>query len=428
MITAVQTFMGDDCPHCAVPLTKLGDATPWCGACEWNLDHFPDNRAYTWFWRRVSRVDRREGFRSDRELAASTEALPIGGRTYHLLVGVSAMLLLAAVVLVAAGVWLIVGDPWLWPVVLGLVLICLGLALRPRLGRLKPLLKHGYLVERKHAPTLHRMIDRLATDLGAPRPDLVVFDLSWNAATARIGVRQTRVLILGVPLLLALTPQQMVALVGHELGHLKYEDSRRRLLLQPAATTFGRLASLVKPPRYAALLRRRINPFAPALLTWKLVGGTVFLFLWTMHAAVNVVISAQDRPIELRADRMAAQAAGTTAALEMFDVMAAISHLSGYVQRHVDKGQAAASWRRFMRGVYEREADLRPARRQLSIRTDASLFAAHPSPGRRYQWLSSQPEVPVGLLVEEAAGASIERELAPYAEFLRSEMVDRALI
>jgi Zn-dependent protease with chaperone function len=127
-------------------------------------------------------------------------------------------------------------------------LISLGILLGPRLGRLKPLLEAGYLVERKHAPTLHRLIDRLAADLDAPRPDLVVLDFSWNAGAARIGLRQTRVLVLGVRILLALTPQQVVALVGHELGHLKYEDNRRNLLLQPAGTVFGRLARVVKPP------------------------------------------------------------------------------------------------------------------------------------------------------------------------------------
>lgn len=428
MIATVPTILGDECPDCRVPLVRLGDAAPWCGACEWNLDDFPDRRTDSWFWRRVRRAERRAGFRSDRELVASAEPLSIGGRVFHLMVGLSAVLTLVALGLVGAGVAVIIGHPWLWPIVGGLVLISLGVALRPRLGRLKPLIKHGYPVERKHAPTLHRMIDRLATDLDAPRPDLVVFDFSWNATTARIGWRQTRVMTLGVPLLLALTPQQMVALVGHELGHFKYEDSRRRLLLQPARTTFGRLARLVKPPTHAALLGRGLNPYLAALLAWQLVGGTAYLLLWSVHAAVNAAMSAQDRRIELRADRLAARAAGTTVVLEMLDVLAALENLSGYVQRHVDEGQAAASWRRFMRSVHEREADLRPARRQLSIRTDASLFASHPSAGRRHQWLSAQPESPVGLLVEEAAGASIEREIAPYAEFLHREMLDRAVI
>jgi Zn-dependent protease with chaperone function len=70
------------------------------------------------------------------------------------------------------------------------------------------------------------MVDRLAADLDAPRPDLIIVDFSWNARAGRVGWAQTRVLTLGVGLLLALTPQQLVTLVGHELGHLKYGDNR----------------------------------------------------------------------------------------------------------------------------------------------------------------------------------------------------------
>jgi heat shock protein HtpX len=174
---------------------------------------------------------------------------------YALLLALSTLLQLADVALAAAGVWMIVSDPWFWPIAGGPVLIGLAACFRPRLGRLKPLLGHGYLVERKNAPTLHRMIDRLAADLRAPRPDVVIFDFGFNAGVTRVGPRQIRVLTLGVPLLLALTPQQMVALGGHELGHLKYEDNRRRLLLQPAATFFGRLARVFRPPHMVARAR-----------------------------------------------------------------------------------------------------------------------------------------------------------------------------
>ena len=47
MITAVQTIMGQDCPTCRAPLTSVGEAVPWCGSCEWNLDAFPDGRSDT---------------------------------------------------------------------------------------------------------------------------------------------------------------------------------------------------------------------------------------------------------------------------------------------------------------------------------------------------------------------------------------------
>jgi heat shock protein HtpX len=425
MITAVPTIMGDDCPDCRVPLVKLGDAAPWCGTCEWNLDDFPDNRADNWFWRRVWQADRRAGFRSDRELVTSSETPPIGGRVHYWMVAVSALVVLVVLALVASGVALIVTDPWFWPIAGGLVLIAVGVALRPRLGRLKPLLKHGYLVERKNAPILHRMVDRLAADLDAPRPDLIIVDFSWNAGVNRVGWAQTRVLTLGIGLLLALTPQQLVALVGHELGHLKYGDITRSLLLQPAGTFFGRLARFFKPPRGVIL---KVGSAGLPVLVWKLVSGPFYLLLSSMHLTLNAAIAAQDRSIELRADLMAARAGGITATLEMLDVLAALPNLAGYVQHHVTKGEAAATWRRLMRTVHEREAGLRAPRRQLSIRTQASLFASHPAPGRRYQWLASRPVLPPALVVEEAAGVRLEQEIAPYAEFLHADMLDRVLV
>jgi heat shock protein HtpX len=424
MITAVQTIVGEDCPTCRVPLISAGDAVPWCGSCEWNLDAFPDGRSDSWFWRRVRRAERRAGFRSDRELAGSAGPLPIGGRVYALLLALSALLLLADVALAAAGVWMIVSDPWFWPIAGGLVMIGLAAYFRPRLGRLKPLLAHGYLVERKNAPTLHRMIDRLAADLRAPRPDVVIFDFGFNAGVTRVGPRQTRVLTLGVPLLLALTPQQVVALVGHELGHLKYEDNRRRLLLQPAATFFGRLARVFRPPHMVA----RAQFVNLARVIWPLGGGIAYLLLAGAHVAIRRATAAQHRAVELRADLMAAQAAGTAAAVEMLDTLTLVPIISGYLQHHVEPGEAAARWRRYMGSVRERHVDSLPARRQLSMRTDASVLADHPAPGRRHQWLSAQPARTPGLLVEEAAGVRLEQEIAPYAEILHREMLDRVIV
>jgi Zn-dependent protease with chaperone function len=427
MITAVQTIMGEGCPYCRGPLTKVGEAAPWCGTCEWNLDSFPGDRSDSWFWRRVRRADREAGFRSDRQLARSAESLPIGGAGYRLLAALSALVMVVVLALAGCGAWLIVADPWFWPIVGGLVLIAVALLLRPRLGRLRPLLTDAFLVERKHAPTLHRMIDRLATDLGTPRPDLVVFDFDWNAVAHRVGLRQTSVLVLGVPLLLALTPQQTVALVGHELGHLKHEDHRRSLLLQPAGTAFGRLARAVKPPHHAARIAGRNGLTAMGIMFWQLLGGTAYLLLWSVHVALNAAIAAQRRPVELRADLMAARAAGTEAALETLDTMTLLPILAGYVQGHVEKGEAAARWRRYMGSVRERHLESLPARRQLTMRTEASVFADHPAPGRRHQWLSGQPALSPALVVEEAAGARLEQEIAPYAEIMHREMLDRAI-
>jgi heat shock protein HtpX len=103
--------------------------------------------------------------------------------------------------------------------------------------------------------------------------------------------------------------------------------------------------------------------------------------------------------------------------------MSAVTSTTEYVQRHVPKGEAAAHWRRMLRAVRERASAAAPGRRQLSIRTQASLVASHPAPGRRYQWLATRPVHEAAVVVGEAEAAALEQEIKPYAEALHRTML-----
>ncbi|MEV4351001.1 M48 family metalloprotease [Actinoplanes sp. NPDC049596] len=218
-----------------------------------------------------------------------------------------------------------------------------------------------------------------------PTPDVVLFTLGWDAFVTVTGPRPRRVLVLGAQLLLALRAEEVVALLGHELGHLAYADNRRLLLTMPARLTFGRLSELLRPPRVSA---QELGP-SPEL---------IWLTLWQLTA-------------------------GTTPALRMIDTLATLPLLPGYVQHHVPKGDAATTRRRMLRAVQDREPATAPARRQLSIRTQASLFASHPAPGRRHEWLDGRPHREAAVVVTETESDLLEREVTPYAEALHRTML-----
>ncbi|MEU4240614.1 M48 family metallopeptidase [Actinoplanes sp. NPDC026619] len=412
------TIEADRCPRCDTTLTRLAEHEPWCPQCEWNLDHYADDPRASWFWRRMSRSDHEAGFRSHRRLAETATTAVI--RSDRFLVAVSALLMLAMVTAVIAGLALIiVGGPF-FPIVFGLILLFLAALLLPRWTRLKRLLENSYRVETTNAPTMWALIDRIAAELGAAKPDVLLFDFSWNAGVTTVGPRPRRVLTIGVPLLLLLTPPQVIALIGHEMGHLKHADLRRVTLTDPARRTFGRLSRLVRPPRISAW-DLGLEPFSTAALAvWQLTGGTVSWLLFAAHLGINAAASEDDRAVELRADAAAARMAGTAAAMEMIDVLAMLPTLTGYVQHHVPKGEAAATWRRMLRSIQEREIATAPAWRQLSIRTDASLFASHPAPGRRHQWLATQPATAPAVEID---GEALENEIRPYAEALHRTML-----
>ncbi|NMO50527.1 M48 family metalloprotease [Actinoplanes sp. TBRC 11911] len=394
---------------------------PWCGACEWNLDHFPLDQRSSWFWGRMRRSDQVAGFRSDLRLAQSTTASPIDPTPRRVLVSVSALILLGVAAAILGGLYLIVGTPSLSHVPIGLVLLVVGAMLLPRVTRLKPMLADAWVVKPDKAPALHRLIDRVAAELAGPKPDVVIVNVDWNAAVTHVGLRGRKVLVLGVPLLLALQPRHLVALLAHELGHLRHDDYRRNQLIHPARTTFGRVSRMIKFP---IRIIENAGPATGFLLAWQIVAGLVSWVLWVIHLAVNALASGDRRRVELRADAAAIQVAGTTATLETIDLTAMLPELQKYVQRYVPKGQAAAKWRTFLRDVRERELESAPAWRQLSVRTEASLFASHPAPGRRYQWLAGQPASPAIVVLDETEAERIEKEIAPYAEAIHRTMLD----
>ncbi|MCY1144271.1 M48 family metallopeptidase [Actinoplanes sp. Pm04-4] len=416
------TTLEPSCPECGTQLATAPDEAPWCSACEWNLDHFPGEPRYSWFWNRMAAADRRAGYRSDRLLAESTDPEPVGRNDYRVLVGISAVVMAAMVAAIAGGLWLIVAGGPFWPIVIGLLLLGFAAVLRPRFQRFKPLLTTSYQVEPAQAPTLYEVMERIADRLETPRPDAVLITFGWNAGVLTTGPRPRRVLILGVQLLLALRPAEVVALLGHELGHLKYADTRRGLLTAPARDSFGRLSELIRPP---AVSPWELGPSIQlaGLLIWQLTGGVVSWLLFAVHVAINRLSARDQRTVELRADDLAARAAGTEAALRLVDVLAAVPVLTGFVQHHVPKGEAALRWRRMLHAVRERESAGAPARRQLSIRTEASLFATHPAPGRRHQWLSARPPQVSAVHLTESEASALEQEFKPYAEALHRTML-----
>lgn len=89
--------------------------------------------------------------------------------------------------------------------------------------RLEP--PHGRRLSRVEAPELFDMIERLRRSLRAPKFDDVLITDDFNAAvvqTPRLGLlgwyRNT--LLIGLPLMKALTREQLAAVLAHEFGHL----------------------------------------------------------------------------------------------------------------------------------------------------------------------------------------------------------------
>ena len=137
--------------------------------------------------------------------------------------------LLVLIVVLAAAVWALFGTgaAGLWWLPGGL----LFLVLSALLVRLEPL--QGYRITRDDAPALFDVIEEVRTALDAPTPDVVLLTPDSNASVSELPVRgpfgTRRTLALGLPLLHALPPDELRAVLAHEFAHLSRRHGRARL-------------------------------------------------------------------------------------------------------------------------------------------------------------------------------------------------------
>ncbi|MEU8237770.1 M48 family metalloprotease [Actinoplanes missouriensis] len=409
--------MSDDlCPECATPTISERSAEPWCPSCEWNLDRFDPEHGRHLGWARVDRRLYRAAYwltaRQFAELAGGPAAGASKSAARLVTIAASALLLAGEVALVVLGVWLLLKDFFSPVNILGVLVLAVAVVLRPRLGRLRDLTAEATEVDRGTAPALFGLIERVAAATGAPMPDVVLMGAEQNAYTVTVGLRRRRVLYLGAPLWAVLDPQERVALVGHELGHFVNGDVRRGLLTQSARSTLGQVAYLLTPDRGGDLVAQIVE-----FVGWvfsRLALGFQLLLLWT---------SLRDsQRAEYLADELAAKAGGSAATIRLLDSFLITDAVDTVVRREARAKQGAEAWRAAAGVARTRLEPQVAAMRQLSRRTDVSLFASHPPAGLRAALTATRPEQPAAVVLPETDSARIDEELAAHYERARREL------
>jgi Zn-dependent protease with chaperone function len=112
-----------------------------------------------------------------------------------------------------------------------LVVIGGGLLLVFGLTWFRPLKIEGRRLRNEEAPRLFEELETLRRKIRAPRIDEVILTREFNASAAqhpRLGIFgwQKQILVLGIPLVASLPREQLLAVIGHELGHFSRAHGR----------------------------------------------------------------------------------------------------------------------------------------------------------------------------------------------------------
>jgi Zn-dependent protease with chaperone function len=268
-------------------------------------------------------------------------------------------MLLLLLCLVATFLYLVIVDhlwhPFMLRLGIGITIVAV-IILRAMWVHFEPPV--GVLIRPSQAPRLFRMLDDLRTMLRTPIVHRVLLTSDFNAAISqhpRLGMLgwYTNYLILGLPLMAALSPEQFRAVIAHEMAHLSRQHNRFSAWIYRLRITWMQLMEAFQNRRGLAkwLFKNFINWYAP------------FLNAYTFVLA---------RAHEYEADRWTVQLVGAKTAAEAL-INADIK----------DSWCQEVFWQRYFKPAPE-GSDRNPF---LEL---VALFKAHPSPEEVSEILSRQ--------------------------------------
>ncbi|MFB6842176.1 M48 family metallopeptidase [Streptomyces sp. NPDC056361] len=318
------------------------------------------------------------------------------------------------VALLAGGLWLLVAQ-WgrgLLPA-LGGLLIALAVVLRPRFAKLARLAGDLPVLRRQDAPRLFALLDEIAEQVGTTGVREVVIGADANASVTTYGIRRHRVLRLGLGLWRILSPQERVAVLGHEFGHYAHGDTRHGLLVGSAFQSLATWRYTLAPKHPDGLMDDLVNLLtAPPRL---LVEGALVLL---EHLTLR-----DSQRAEYLADASAAHAGGTVAAAGLMDRLLVSGSVEGELRREVVAARTRIGGARRedpAEGLWERVAAHGasiPAHeyerlRRVAERRGHQVDSTHPPTHLRHRLLTGGVDVEARIVLDPARSADVEAELA----------------
>lgn len=380
------------CPQCGTGMPVDEGYPVWCTECEFNVA--PELFVYGLGGSAARRRESagrhgtatfeelaREGTRGHR--ARLTPAYALSYVLAFLVHGLSFALL-------GTGVWLLTRG--LGGLAAGAPLVLLFLVLRPRFPRLDPRVAR---LHREDAPRLFRLVDSVAREVGTRGVDTVVVDPDVNASVTTYGPRR-RVLHLGLGLWAVLTPQEKVALLGHELGHFANGDTRHGGVVGSALHTLRLWVHVLAPHRGRPWPRRPLR--APHALA---------------QSALTLLEKVARRGFPRReylADDLAAEVASTGAARQLMETLLQVERIDAELRR-LSKGADETLWTR----LAEHTASLPPRERERLRRVSAlerhQQDAGHPPTHLRVELLDRRGPSTARVVLDARTDRAVEREL-----------------
>jgi Zn-dependent protease with chaperone function len=307
----------------------------WCPACLWNA-HPGATTAKTRGDRFGRRLNRAAELRLYQRISTAGTLHAARDGAWLTATVVAGLVHLVSAAIAGIGVYLLTIDALPSRVVGGLLLL-IAFGSRPRLGSMRRIRKRTLHLSRAEAPTLFALTDRVAAELGTAPLRLICFNGRFNASYQRVGFRREPVLTLGLPFWELLTPQQQLALLGHELGHGANGDSSHGIWVGSALNTLSGWYGVLSPGRWRGGSGGSRSVGGGMAVIGEMVARVLMFVLaelvLLLHLALRRATVLGNRRGEYLADSLAARVAGIPAAEDMLKQLTLNTSLAQVLQQ-----------------------------------------------------------------------------------------------
>jgi Zn-dependent protease with chaperone function len=237
----------------------------------------------------------------------------------------------------------------------------------------------------------------------------------FNASVSVYGLRHRRLLTIGLPLWEILSPDERVALLGHELAHFSNGDQRHGGILQSALFSLEGWRYLLAPNEdegNSVEMVVTVVTFPPFLM---IVGIQLLMYRLTVRSSQRG---------EYLADGLGARVGGTASAIRLLDrvllepfVMRSMERVRARLRLIAREGDGPAPKpEQLWHGLAEEVAAMPEHEverlRRVGEKVAHAVDATHPPTHLRRKVLALATPVPPEVVVDASRAARIQTELA----------------
>jgi Zn-dependent protease with chaperone function len=407
------------CPECGASVPVVAGYPNWCDECGWNLEQPPVPwRSEGRFSRLAARLGRTSGERMASGFLAAEELRPGWTAAKVVAYVVAAGVHVFTLALFAGGIAAIVVEfPDPFSILFGIAMVCAAGFMRPRVPRMP----EGEVLDPAATPAVHALAGAVAAALDRPAPAAIVADTRWNASWAVVGWRRRRVLVLGLPVLAALGPQERVAMIAHEVGHDRNGDATRGLFVGSAVVGLDTLSDVLRPAeRPGGFEQLGAAEWLAGALAWLLT-RPIDAVLWL---EARLLLRDMQRA-EYLADAAAARVAGSAAAIALHERLLLHPTFQHAVQQAALADDARGTLDRVRAALGAVPVRERERRRRIARLEQARLEATHPPTGMRIAVLEEREPHPPAVRLSPFDSERIDAELAPLEAAAGRALIDR---